>query len=135
MAALASYLAQSASVRPTIQAAIDGVQTCSESPSSGEATLQQAISTRRRIMSGLQALSPARLPHGAQLISGLTTAMQESLGADHDYQDWMADVANSGTCGSNPEDRPAQDRLVPPLRRPPRNPRKAAPPRPDGSRP
>jgi len=28
--------------------------------------------------------------------------MQDSISVDHDYKNWMADVANSGTCGSNP---------------------------------
>ena len=103
MAALGSYLEQSASVRPSIQAAIDGVQTCSESPSSGEATIQQAIDTRQRILSGLQTLSPSGLPHGALLVSDLSAAMQSSINADRDYQSWMADSATSGGgCGSNP---------------------------------
>jgi serine/threonine protein kinase len=57
-ATLGTYLAQSAAVRPTIQAAIDGVATCSQSPASGQATLQQAINTRQHIITGLQSLSP-----------------------------------------------------------------------------
>jgi hypothetical protein len=63
-------------VRPTVQAAIDGVETCSRSPSSGQATLQQAISTRQHILSGLAGLSPAGLPHGAQLIARLQRGPQ-----------------------------------------------------------
>ena len=103
MAAIGSDLARSASVRPTVQPAIDGVRSCSVSPQSGEATLQQAISTRQDILTGLQALSPSGLPNGAQLISTLETAMQDSISADKDYQSWMADFANAGNpCGSNP---------------------------------
>jgi hypothetical protein len=103
MATLGSYLTQSASVRPSVQGAIDSVQTCSESPSSGEATIQQAIDTRQRILSGLQTLSPSSLPHGAQMISELSAAMQNSVHADQDYQGWMADSAGSGGgCASNP---------------------------------
>ena len=89
-----------ASVRPTVQAAIDGVQTYSQSPPSGEATLQQPSTPAST--SPPQVLSPAVLPHGAQRISGLTTAMQDSISADRDYQNWVANVASSGTCGSNP---------------------------------
>jgi len=107
MATLGAYLAQSAAVRPTIQAAIDGVETCSQSPASRQATLQQAIGTRQHIISGLAALSPAGLPHGAQLISALTTAMQDSITADQDYQNWMASFASSGTCGGNPASDPS----------------------------
>ncbi len=103
MATLGSYLTQSASVRPSIQAAIDGVQTCSETPSSGEATIQHAIEVRQRILGGLQTLSPSSLPRGAQLISELSAAMQNSINADRDYQNWMADSATSGGgCSSNP---------------------------------
>ena len=47
-------------------------------------------------------LSTAVLPHGAQRISGLTTAMQDPVSADRDYQNGVEDVATSGTCGSNP---------------------------------
>jgi serine/threonine protein kinase len=101
MATLGSYLARSASVRPTVQAAIDGVQTCAQSPASGEATLHRAISTRQQIIDGLGTLAPAGLPHGAQLISELTTAMQDSITADRDYQGWMADVASTGSCAAN----------------------------------
>ena len=103
MATLGSYLTQSASVRPSIQAAIDGVQTCSETPSSGEATIQHAIEVRQRILGGLQTLAPSSLPRGAQLISELSAAMQNSINADRDYQNWMADSATSGGgCSSNP---------------------------------
>ena len=103
MTALASYLAQSAAVRPTVQPAIDRVRSCAESPSTGQAAMQQAISTRQHIVTELQGLSPADLPNGAQLISTLTDAMQNSVNADRYYQNWMADFAAAGSpCGSDP---------------------------------
>ena len=103
MATLGSYLARSASVRPTIQAAINGVQGCSESPASGEATLQRAIDTRQDILNALPTLSVSGLPSGTQLVSTLTTTMQDSIAADKDYQSWMKDFASSGSpCGSDP---------------------------------
>ena len=103
MATLGSYLARSASVRPTIQAAINGVHGCSESPASGEATLQRAIDTRQDILNALPTLSVSGLPSGTQLVSTLTTTMQDSIAADKDYQSWMKDFASSGSpCGSNP---------------------------------
>jgi len=103
MAAIGSDLTRSASVRPTVQPAIDGVRTCSVSPQSGESTLQQAISTRQDILNGLQTLSPSGLPNGTQLISTLETAMQDSINADKGYQSWMVDFANAGNpCGSDP---------------------------------
>jgi serine/threonine protein kinase len=107
MATLGSYLARSASVRSTIQSAIDGVGNCSESPSNGEAILQQAIDTRQGILNDLPALSVSRLPHGTQLVSTLTTTMQDSVAADKDYQSWMKDFASSGSpCGSDPSQDP-----------------------------
>jgi serine/threonine protein kinase len=102
MTTLGSDLARSAAVRPTVQAAIDGVQNCSESPSSGEAALQQAINTRQGILQGLSTLDVSGLPNGTQLVSTLTTAMQNSLNADNDYHAWMADLVNAGSaCGSS----------------------------------
>jgi len=90
-------------VRPTIQSAINGVQGCSESPSSGEATLQQAINTRQNILNALPALSVSGLPNGTQLVEALTTTMRDSIAADKDYQSWMKGFAGSGSpCGSDP---------------------------------
>ena len=105
--ALGAYVARSASVRPTVQPAIDGVRNCSQTAASGQATLQQVISTREDILAGLRALSPSGLHNGAQLIAALIAAMQESVTADRYYQAWMADVARLGyTCGSDPSQNP-----------------------------
>ena len=98
MATLGTYLARSASVRPAIQPAIDGVRTCSRTPASGQASMQRAIGTRQDILNGLRTLSPSGLPDGARLISALTVAMRQSVTADQHYQNWMAAYA----CGSDP---------------------------------
>jgi len=103
MTAIGNDLAQSASVRPGVQAAISNVQNCSESPSSAEVTIQQAITTRQNILQSLPTLDVSALPHGTQLVSALTTAMQNSLNADNDFHAWLADLVNEGAaCGSNP---------------------------------
>jgi hypothetical protein len=48
------------------------------------------------------------VPNGAQLVSKLATAMQDSITADKDYQGWMADFADSGRpCGSDPSQDPS----------------------------
>lgn len=107
MTALASHLAQSAAVRPIVQPAIDRVRSCAESPSTGQAAMQQAISTRQHIVTELQGLSPAGLPSGEQLISTLTGAMQNSVIADRYYQSWMTDFAAAGSpCSSDPSQNP-----------------------------
>jgi hypothetical protein len=103
MTTLGTYLARSASVRSAIQPAIDGVRTCSRTPASGQASMQQAVSTRQDILNGLRTLSPSGLPNGAQLISALTAAMQQSVTADRYYQNWMADFARLRyACRSDP---------------------------------
>jgi hypothetical protein len=102
MSTIGSDLAQSAAVRPTVQTAINNVETCSESPASAEATIQQAINTRQGILQGLQSLDVSGLPNGAQLLSAFRTAMQNSLTSDTDYHAWMADNVSSGnSCGAN----------------------------------
>jgi protein kinase-like protein len=107
MTTLGTYLARSASVRSTIQSAIDGVRGCSESPATGEATLQRAIDTRQDILNALPALPVSGLPRGTQLVSTLITTMQDSVTADKDYQSWMKDFASSGSpCGSDPSQDP-----------------------------
>jgi hypothetical protein len=107
MTALASYLAQSAAVRPAVQPAIDKVRSCAQSPATGQAVMQQAISARQRVLTELQGLPPADLPNGAQLISALTGAMRNSVNADRYYQNWMADFAAADSpCGSDPSQNP-----------------------------
>ena len=107
MAAIGSYLAQSASVLPAVRRAIDGVENCTVSPSSGQATLQQVISTRQGILTDLQILQVPGLPDGAQLVSTLTTAMQDSVNQDRHYHSWMVNFANAGSpCGSGPGQDP-----------------------------
>lgn len=94
---------QSASVRPTVQQAIDGVRSCSGSPSAGMAALQQAVSVRQNILTGLQSVTADSLPHGSQLVGDLTSAVRDSITADDDYIAWMNDVGSNGTaCGSDP---------------------------------
>jgi hypothetical protein len=107
MATIGSYLAQSASVLPTIRRTIDGVENCTVTPSSGEATLQQVISTRQGILIDLRALPVSGLPDGAQLVSTLTTAMQDSVNQNRHYHSWMVNFANAGSpCGSDPGQDP-----------------------------
>jgi len=51
--------------------------------------------------------SAVDLPNGAQLISTLTGAMQDSVNAGRYYQNWMADFAAAGSpCGSDPSQNP-----------------------------
>ena len=110
-AAIASWLARSAAVRPSVQAAIDAVSTCAESPSLGVKALQSSIDTRQAILSSLASFSASGLPNGARLVSQFTQAMQQSLAADRGYQAWMGDLGNSKQgCGSSPAANPNYQR-------------------------
>ncbi len=103
MAVLGSYLARSASVRPDVQRAVDGVRTCALSPASGWEKLQQAIGTRQDILDQLGTMAPDGLSDGTRLISTLVTAMRDSIQADRYYQNWMSNIENSGTgCPTDP---------------------------------
>jgi hypothetical protein len=107
MAAIGSYLARNASVPLTVRRAIDGVENCTVSPSSGQATLQQVINTRQGILNDLRTLPVSGLPDGAQLVSTLTTAMQDSVNQDRHYHSWMVNFANAESpCGSDPGQDP-----------------------------
>ncbi len=81
--------------------------------------MQQAISTRQGILNGLRTLPVSGLPNGAQLVSTLTTAMQDSVNQDRYYQHWMADFGSAGSpCGSDPSQDPdyaAAQHLAPQL--------------------
>jgi hypothetical protein len=101
-AAIATYLQQSAAVRPTIQSAINAVETCATSGQSGEGILQQAIDTRSQIVNNLYNLDVSQLPEGAQLVTGLSNALSDSSSADEYYEEWMSDVDTYGTCDTDP---------------------------------
>jgi len=107
MAAIGSYLARNASVPLTVRRTVDGVEDCTVSASGGQATLQQVIKTRQGILTDLRTLPVSGLPDGAQLVSTLTTAMQDSVNQDRHYQSWMVHVANARSpCGSDPSQDP-----------------------------
>ena len=103
MASLARYISESVAVRPTVQNAIDGVETCAISPSSGETMLQLAIATRESVIVQVQDVSIGALTNGSQVVSTLEAALQDSIRADQGYLGWMRDFAGLGyACNSNP---------------------------------
>lgn len=98
MAAIGNDLAQSASVRPSLQAAIIQVQSCIGNVGDAETAVNQTISTRQAILANLKTLSVSDLPNGMRLASTLTAAMQDSLDADHAFYAWMTGIAAKGVC-------------------------------------
>jgi hypothetical protein len=100
--AIAGDLSQSATVRPTVQNAINGVATCSVDPGAGESTLQQSIDARQSILTSLAGVQVSGIAQGPTMVSDLQQALTDSVQADHDYQKWMEDEANSGQCNTDP---------------------------------
>ena len=100
--AIAGDLSQSAAVRPSVQNAINGVVNCSVDPGTGESTLQQSIDARQNILSSLGGVDVSGIPQGQAMVSDLQQALTASVQADHDYQKWMEDEANSGQCSGDP---------------------------------
>ncbi|MCU4185598.1 hypothetical protein K6U06_14615 [Acidiferrimicrobium sp. IK] len=103
VSSVAADLSRSAQVRSGVQAAINGVQSCNESPSAGQASLASIIATRQSVLQDLGSLDASQLPGGAQMVSDLQQAMNDSVQADQDFSAWMADIAaGSAQCGTDP---------------------------------
>jgi serine/threonine-protein kinase len=93
---ISNLLAQNAGARNIVVNATQGVQNCTQSPTSGTGQLQSAINTRNSILSQLGSLPVDSLPSGSQLVSSLGSAMRSSVTSDQDYVGWMGDVAAQG---------------------------------------
>lgn len=98
MTAIGNDLAESASVRPSFEAAIIQVQSCIGNVSDAQTAVNQTIANREAILANLKTLSVSDLPNGARMVSTLTAAMQAALEADHDYYAWMTDIVAAGRC-------------------------------------
>jgi hypothetical protein len=94
-AALSGLLAQSASDRAAIVAAVADVNNCGDLYSD-ETTLDDAYSSRESLLSQLQNLNLGLLAGGSQLSTYLTNAWQASAAADQSYANWASDELNSG---------------------------------------
>ncbi len=54
--------------------------------------------TRQQVVTRLAGLSVAGLPNGAAMRAAMTTGLNDSVAADHDYQAWLAGITAGGGC-------------------------------------
>jgi hypothetical protein len=102
MGDLENELAQSEGVRPYAQDALNDVTSCGGNFAADEQSIQTAISTRGTVISDLSNLDASSLPNGDQMVSTLTSAMNDSVTADQDFLAYVEDVAdNTTSCNSN----------------------------------
>jgi hypothetical protein len=112
VATLASYVAQSARVRPTVQRALDDFELCRITATTGAKVLEHSIRVRQAIMNALPKLRASSVRAGHRLVADLRSALMSSIAADGAFQRWMGDAAPAGHCGTNPaQDANYQDGL------------------------
>ena len=96
---LSQLLAESASDRNAIVAAVNDVSSCGSNLATDAQTFQQAAASRQSLLSRLNALLDSNaLP--AQMLQDLTGAWQSSYQADQDFAGWANDE-NSNGCTAN----------------------------------
>ena len=100
---LASTVAQSATDRSRVIAAIDGVQNCSLQPAAGQSALESVIADRRRSVTGLQRIAAGRIPATSPAADDLMTTLNAAISDDVSYLSWMSDIAGGhASCGGDP---------------------------------
>jgi hypothetical protein len=100
---LNALLAQSGAARGSVVDAVAAVSSCAD-VSAGANALAAAANSRQDALDQLESLDTEALPHGAQLMSTLRTALQKSLEADQHFAAWAQSVQRGGCDGSAPHD-------------------------------
>jgi hypothetical protein len=90
-AVIASYLTQSGQMRKAITSAITSIEGCTDN-AAAVAALQNAASTRTKIVDQLRTADVTALPGGAALVTDLSQAMTASAAADTHYAAWGQSV-------------------------------------------
>jgi hypothetical protein len=106
--AVAALLKQSNSARNLVVAATSMVGDCTEAPSQGIQELQQAITIRNSVLSGIRQVSVSDLPGGGSNSQLLQQAMEASVTADANFVGWMNDIAASHCPVATANDGPYQ---------------------------
>lgn len=96
---LNSLLSQSGLGRTTLVSTIQGIYSCSISPSIATQSLQSVISNRRNLISQLDSSHLSGLPNPVQLRSSLNKSWLYSLKADQYFLQWEQQVINSSCHG------------------------------------
>jgi hypothetical protein len=92
---LAGLLSQSVKDRSSITTAVNDVSSCGPTLSQDPQTLQNAATSRRRLLSQLASLS-GRSALPAAMLQSLTGAWQASAAADQDLGKWAQDEVSKG---------------------------------------
>jgi hypothetical protein len=100
---LNDLLAQSGAARGSVVDAVAAVSSCAD-VSAGANALAAAANSRQDALDQLESLDTDALPHGAQLVSTLRTALQQSRKADQHFAVWAQSVQRGGCDGSAPHD-------------------------------
>lgn len=99
---LNSLLSQSGIGRTTLISTIQGINSCSISPSAATQFLKSVISNRQSLINKLGGAHLAGLPNETQLRSSLNLSWVYSLKADQYFLQWEQQVNNSSCHGQAP---------------------------------
>lgn len=95
---LNQLLQESAGARTQIVTTVASIQDCSADLETAAQALASAIMVRQQVVTSLARLSVAALPNGAALRLAMTTGLDDSVDADHDFQAWLAGITAAGGC-------------------------------------
>jgi len=89
---------ESAGARTKIVSTVASIETCSADLATAASALSAAVMTRQQVVTSLAAVPVSGLPNGAAMRAAMTTGLNDSVAADHDYQAWLAGITATGGC-------------------------------------
>ena len=105
LASVNAVVDESGSGRQKVISAINGVQSCSMSPTDGQAAISQVVNDRKNALDRLRQLSQSAGTGSPErpVIQSLVAVLNDSIEADQAYMAWMADIAaGQQHCGADP---------------------------------
>jgi hypothetical protein len=99
LTAIAGYLAQSATARAEVSQATEGVQNCTEDPASALTPIETGLAIRQGIAGNLKNIDLSGVAGGAQLLTNLRAAINDSVNADQAFVAWVMDVEAANAQG------------------------------------
>jgi hypothetical protein len=96
---------QSSNARIQVVSTVAAIEKCPADPQSAAVSLAAAVTTRQQVVSQLAAQPVDALPNGVALRAAMTTALNDSVDADHHFEAWLAGITAAGGCsGQAPHD-------------------------------
>jgi len=99
LTAIAGYLAQSATARSEVSQATEGVQNCTEDPTTALTPIKAGLAIRQGIAGNLNNIDLSGVSGGPQLLASLKAAINDSVTADEAFVAWVMDVQASDAQG------------------------------------